>query len=211
MKSPYRTPADALDQSSMQRRWSNGIGLGLHKDSYEDLVGTNVWVFNGRSIKRTPNTERRTLDHIKSIAGVPRKPRPTVADDHVRIGPPVSDTRWRAAAASEAQQAEEPRVPRRFRIETRDLEHVGYTPGCAGCYAARHRRPHNMHTEHCRREVRRSMLANPKRARTVQAAKQRAEERLETSLLGAPQSHVSQSAQPPAGKNAPPAHSDVRI
>ena len=63
--------------------------------------------------------------------------------------------------------------PRRLRIERKDLEIVGYTPGCPGCYAARHRRPHKTHTEHRRRDVVQRLLKVPELAHKVQAAEDR--------------------------------------
>ena len=140
-------PADALDQPNMQPRWLHGLWLGLRPESDEVLVGTTEGVFKARSIKRKPYETRWSHEQITSMRGTPWRPCPHLTDDSIRIKPPTcSSAEPPRATESEASSATDPIAPRRLRIERRDLEKVGYTPGCPGCYAARHRRPHKSHT-----------------------------------------------------------------
>ena len=51
---------------------------------------------------------------------------------------------------SPEKHIEEDPAPKKIRIERKDLERIGYTPGRIGCYYARMKRSHAPRSEYCR-------------------------------------------------------------
>ena len=68
-----------------------------------------------------------------------------------------------------APHEDEP-VPKKVRIERKDLEKIGYTPACPGCYNARHSKAHRPHTNFCRNKDQKAMMADPDLNRKLEAA-----------------------------------------
>ena len=58
-----------------QRRWAIGIFLGLKEHTTERIVGTSEGIFVVQSIRRKPGDQRWNADMIKSIMGLPWKPK----------------------------------------------------------------------------------------------------------------------------------------
>ena len=102
--------------------------------------------------------------------GTPWKPYNFTDDDKLRINIPGISEKDLPVMPREA--VEDP-TPKRLRIERRDLEKLGYTPACPGCYNARHRRPHRPHTQFCRDRIQRAMLEDPDLRKRMEAVTER--------------------------------------
>ena len=152
-------PIDVLThQAKIDDRWLDGVWIGVDIETDEVMVGTANGVFKARSIRRKPEEDRWDKSQIKGMTGLPWKPYNHTSDDTII-------SRLPREIESQAQEPRELKPPidvdlgpRRFRIERRDLEKMGYTSGCPGCYASRHKRPHRTHTEHCRSRLHKIMM-----------------------------------------------------
>ena len=119
---------------SIDPRWLDGVWLGVRMESDEVLIWTSEGIFPARSIQRKPAEHRWDVEQIKSVKGTPWKPYGFTDDDRLRSQLPANPNGERSIV--ERTIVEDP-APRRMRIERNDLERIGYTPGCPGCYNAR--------------------------------------------------------------------------
>lgn len=74
-------------------------------------------------------------------------------------------------------------LPRRMRIEKRDLDTLWYTQGRPGGYATKHRRPHKAHTERCRTLTYSKLKDRPEYAERLAASENRENRFIEKSLI----------------------------
>ena len=162
-------PLDIKEHPNSDARFQDGIWLGVRLGTEEYLIGTPTGVFKARSVRRKPIESRWDYAQVRSIMGVPWKPYSFTESDQLRVSlPEMPDP----VEPEERSRTEDP-APQRIRIEKRDLEKLGYTPGCPGCYAAKHRRPHRAHTDHCRARIQQAMTEDPLLRRRVIAAEER--------------------------------------
>ena len=150
-------PLDIKDHPNVDARFQDGIWLGVQLGTEEHVIGTPTGIFKARSIRRKPADSRWDKEQIASIMGTPWKPYNFTESDKLRIAlPKIAEP----SEPTERVTIDDP-VPKKVRIERRDLEKLGYTPSCPGCYAAKNNRPHRAHTDYCRSRVERAMTEDP--------------------------------------------------
>ena len=163
-------PLDALKQPNPDARCMDGIWLALRLGTEEYLVGTKEGVFKARTVRRKPPESRWDFQQVSDVMGTPWKPYNFTEDDKLRVRlPGMTDS----SDPVERQPVAEDLPPKRVRIERRDLERLGYTPGCPGCYNAKHRRAHRPHTQFCRDRIQRAMQSDPELKRRMEAVTER--------------------------------------
>ena len=149
-------------------------------ESDEVIVGTEYGVYRTSSIKRTSADKRWDLEAVKKVSGTPEKPYQHTDDDRSLTRPPLSkDHNAKGDPSNVARKIEEDPAPKQINIERKDLEKVGYTPGCAGCYNARLRKAYRPNSDHCRQRVLEEMNKIPHLRRKSEAAVAREERWLE--------------------------------
>ena len=168
-ESVHFLPLDIKERPNSDPRFQDGIWLGIRLGSEEYLIGTPSGVFKARSIRRKPLESRWDHSQVSAIMGTPWKPYNFTEDDKLRVSMPVIPD---PTEVTERAVPEDP-APKRIRIERRDLERLGYTPGCQGCYSAKHRKQHRSHTDHCRVRISQAMSEDPLLRRRVEAAEER--------------------------------------
>ena len=169
-------PQEYKDQPKLDSKFLEGNFIGVKEDTDELIIGTQHGIFISRSMKRRPLEQRWNPAAIKAIHGTPWKPYAHTSDDALRSSLPANTSVPPALPGGVPEHVVQPdaeSVPRRLRIERRDLEKMGYTPGCPGCYSAKHRRPHRPHTERCRQTILQKMKALPEYAERLEAAQNR--------------------------------------
>ena len=163
-------PLDALDKPNTDSRYIDGVWLGLRMGTEEYLVGNKDGVFKARTVRRKPPESRWDFKQVSEVMGTPWKPYNFSDDDKLRIRVPgVTDS----TDTVERQPMPEGLPPKRVRIERRDLERLGYTPACPGCYNAKHGRAHRPHTQFCRDRVQQAMGTDPELRKRVDAVTER--------------------------------------
>ena len=126
-------------------------------------------MFKARSVRRKRIEARWDDKQVASIMGTPWKPYNFTESDKLKIALPKMPDPPEPAGS----EADDDPAPKRVRIEKRDLERLGYTPSCPGCYSAKNNRPHRSHTDHCRSRIQRAMAEDPLLRRRIEAAEER--------------------------------------
>ena len=166
-------------------RFHDGIFLGLKEDSDEILISTESGIFISRAMRRQTREHRWSPTAIKAITGTPWKPYGHTTADTLRTSLPAAVEPAQPGPGPTPSLTPDPSAdiaPRRLRIERRDLERLGYSPGCPGCYSAKHRRPHKPHTETCRKNILTKMRSIPDYADRIAASENRENRYLEKML-----------------------------
>ena len=178
-------PLDAGDDGKIDAKWSEGTWLGIKMESDEVIIGTDHGVFRTRSIKRKPADRRWDSDAIRKISGTPWKPYAHTDEDRILTRTTLPRPPGVQSEPSNGERKiEEDPAPKRIRIERRDLERIGYSPGCAGCYSARMGKSHRPHSDQCRRRVLEDMMSIPDLRRKLEASIERENRWLERQAEG---------------------------
>ena len=162
-------PLDIKDRPNADARFQDGIWLGIRLGTEEHVVGNASGVFKARSIRRKPSESRWDPKQIADVMGTPWKPYNLTESDSLRVSLPE----MQEVPLPVERTVAEDQSPKMVTIERRDLERLGYTPSCPGCYAARNNRPYRAHTDHCRQRIQRAMMEDPTHKRRVEAAETR--------------------------------------
>ena len=168
-ESVHFLPLDISNRPNADARFQDGIWLGVRLGTEEYLVGTSSGILKVRSVKRKPIESRWDYRQVSAVMGTPWKPYNFTDEDQLRIAIPVM---LDPIEPTERTQPEDP-APKRVLNYRKDLEKLGYTPSCPGCYAAKHHRPHRVHTDHCRERIQQAMTEDPLLSRRIAAAQDR--------------------------------------
>ena len=136
------------DEGKRGVRYLEGIWLGINELNGEVMIGTPEGVKRSRSILR--KLDKWSREDIEKVKGTPwnlsgtDEEKPEVHFESREI-------------PDKAQPPEDETVntpmPRRMRIQQKDLEATGYTIGCPGCHAQMAGATHRGHNEECRGRV----------------------------------------------------------
>ena len=115
-----------MGKDKLDRRWENGIWLGMRDESGETLVGTSEGVVKCRDFQRkTMESERWSKSGLDSIKGVPWEPTPGRSGDYVIKTRVVMQEE--SGPVSKPVVGREPEVlPRRAKIYNTDLGNDGH-------------------------------------------------------------------------------------
>ena len=143
-KLPAKGPMHDPD-GNMGPQWAEGVFLGYDRSSNTYRIHAASGVVSARTVRRRPENERWSADHLAGLTATPWSL-------HDRVATRV---RFRTdAPAGLDESAEPPAAPlRHLRINIDDLDRHGYTEGCVQCtYMRRHRRarPGTTHSHACR-------------------------------------------------------------
>ena len=133
---------------NMGAQWKEAVFVGYHRSSNSYILIDDGSVAHSRSITRRAAQERWSVDALANVKATPWsiRERPGV-QVHFHEAPAERDEGGGPSA---------PALPRRFRINQKDLDEHGYTEGCAQCvYIRRYgsARPGGGHTGVCRARI----------------------------------------------------------
>jgi hypothetical protein len=156
-------------RGKLESRWESGVFLGIREESNEILVGTPKGVLKARTFRRKGSDEDRwNKEEILAVKGFPWQPDPNVSTFDIRSRVSVRVEQPGEVELGNTREF----TSRRLRITKRDLQHHGYSVGCAGCNAARRGTTAVNHSEECRTRITKALAeaGDPRVVRTVEAA-----------------------------------------
>ena len=122
-----------VGKDKFDRRWEDGLWLGVVNESGENIIGTREGCVKVRAVKRKPIQDRWDKDWMHAIQGVAWEVIP---------GHPERELKSRVLMERQPLQPEQQEQPeghdeviKRFYIKTKDLVKYGTTEGCHGCRA----------------------------------------------------------------------------
>ena len=128
----YMKPG-SVGKDKFDRRWEDGVWLGIVNESGENIIGTKEGCIKVRAVKRKPIQNRWDKDNMRLIRGVPWEVIP---------GHPERELKSRVLFErhdrdkGEQRMVDEPEeVIRRIYIRKQDLAKYGTTERCPGCRA----------------------------------------------------------------------------
>ncbi len=138
--------------SGLDPQWKDGIWLGIRDESNEVYVGTKNGVVIARSIMRKPGPDKWDKKQLDEMQGLPWEPIPGKGE---RQALPMAIEIWpeRDVRVPPAVVVTGGPTPRETYIGKRQLGKHGFTPGCAGCKAARKGARPVAHSSHCRKRI----------------------------------------------------------
>lgn len=128
--------------------WDDGIFLGVRGKSGEIIVGSRSGVKKARTIQRRPVEERWKASAIELVSGVPWR---TCDDDPNVDGEKLEAVKLSEFEAAAQREVLHETVPKRFRIEAKDLDAHGYSAKCPGCSSVLRGTVRQGHSEGCRK------------------------------------------------------------
>ena len=142
----YLKPGSA-GKDKLDKRWGDGVYLGIIEDSSELYIGTKDGVIKVRTFARRGEEDRWRRKEIDDMIGVPWEPIPGQGVREVKSKVHI------AGVGAGEDIIEEPQIrgatPRRIRIDEDDLQKYGYTLGCPGCKAKNRGNIAVNHSEEC--------------------------------------------------------------
>ena len=150
----YMPVKSAIDKrrDKLNPKFEQGVWLGIHGRSNEDLVGTEQGVVRASVVKKVPEDERWCKESVMNIKGSPWKPRIEVEGEEDEGGDQEDREGPREEGPPDTLESEIPKV-KRFYIRKPDILKYGLTPGCPGCTAIRNNQRAVSHNEKCRETI----------------------------------------------------------
>ena len=144
-------------RGNMAPRFAQGVFLGYSRDANVYMVGTTDGIVTSRALQRRPMENRWEANILTSLQATPWE-YTLRADASVELGP-----------SKDGGQLDHfldrvTTIPRRFRIERRDLEQYGYSQNCPQCdHVQRYAKARwgLQHTERCRSRIMASIARTP--------------------------------------------------
>ena len=128
----YRS--DAKGKEKLDTRWNSGIWLGVMDNSHEIIIGTSSGCLKSREVRRyADDADRWNLDAFQAMQGVPWQPVPGLESEQIKVK--IEVPKLKTEFSETPQGTQRPFVSRRFRINRKDFDDIGFTPLCPGCTA----------------------------------------------------------------------------
>ena len=138
--------------------WEDGVYLGIKATTGEYIVGDKTGIWRPRTLHRKPFEERWTDQNLAMIGGVPWR----TSDNDPKV-----DGKKLEVVKSPEGQCTQPQdkvteiaretVPIGFKITKKDLEDVGYSKGCPGCFSILRGTSLLKHSSACRQRLERGL------------------------------------------------------
>ena len=192
-------PLDIKNRGKLEPRFCEGVYLGINMTSSEAIIGTELGIVKARTVRRVPEESRWSAEAIEKISGVPWKPYGHVEDDKIYTRVPVHEDR-EVPFPMERESDPDP-APKGFNILRRHLITYGFTPGCPGCYAAKHNAKYKNHTPACREIIRTAMVKDEVERRKIEEAQEREDAWLERRVAEGARRHEEERGEVVEGQD----------
>ena len=148
----FRIPETKNMPGKFEPRWEEGVYVGFHIRSGEDLISTEKGVFRVSTVRRRPANERWSKELIDGVAGSPAMPMPGESGRRMKAYARKFGSEEEARAPTTFAPQPEPEVAvRSWKILKTDIDKHGPSPNCPGCRAITRQAHYKAgHTAECR-------------------------------------------------------------